>query len=147
MAEKAFVYQYEGMSDLDGHRPCSSDNCGGREAQQKCSRCQCAWYCGKSCQKRHWPIHKAKCLAHAAAHAHFTQGVAFEAIDNYAQAVESYAAAAEMGHASAQYHLGECLMFGRGIEIDKPRAVALWKESGDGGNLHALNSLIWGRGK
>ena len=34
--------------------------CGVRN--KKCSGCQVAYYCGQSCQKTHWPIHKASCL-------------------------------------------------------------------------------------
>ena len=29
---------------------------------KKCSGCQDAYYCGQSCQKTHWPIHKVSCL-------------------------------------------------------------------------------------
>jgi hypothetical protein len=34
--------------------------CGVRN--KKCSGCQDAFYCGQSCQKTHWPIHKVSCL-------------------------------------------------------------------------------------
>ena len=28
----------------------------------KCSKCLCAQYCGRECQKVHWPVHKLWCL-------------------------------------------------------------------------------------
>ena len=37
----------------------------GKSALQKCSRCLCAWYCGRACQQRHWPDHKAQCKINA----------------------------------------------------------------------------------
>eukprot|EP00929_Paragymnodinium_shiwhaense_P081261 TRINITY_DN42495_c0_g1_i1.p1 TRINITY_DN42495_c0_g1~~TRINITY_DN42495_c0_g1_i1.p1 ORF type:complete len:188 (-),score=43.06 TRINITY_DN42495_c0_g1_i1:7-570(-) len=32
-------------------------------ASVQCSRCKAAWYCGKNCQKRHWPNHRTDCGA------------------------------------------------------------------------------------
>lgn len=33
----------------------------------KCSRCGTATYCGRECQRGHWRIHKAECVAKKAA--------------------------------------------------------------------------------
>ena len=32
------------------------------EATLRCSRCKKVWYCSKECQKKHWPVHKARCV-------------------------------------------------------------------------------------
>jgi len=29
---------------------------------KRCSQCQVALYCGKECQKAHWPTHKLSCI-------------------------------------------------------------------------------------
>ncbi|KAJ7816112.1 hypothetical protein B0H13DRAFT_2137155 [Mycena leptocephala] len=47
-------------------RVCEADSCTkmeGREIQKvsTCSRCQMVFYCGTTCQKRHWPTHKKVC--------------------------------------------------------------------------------------
>ena len=36
---------------------------------QKCSQCEVAYYCGKTCQKAHWKKHKPVCIAAVAAKA------------------------------------------------------------------------------
>lgn len=36
---------------------CSQDDC-----HLKCSRCKSIRYCSKECQRKHWPVHKNKCL-------------------------------------------------------------------------------------
>ena len=39
--------------------------CGLADAKLRhCSRCNSVYYCGKNCQKTHWPEHKAVCLEH-----------------------------------------------------------------------------------
>ena len=45
-------------------RPTSCEECGTAEvALRACGRCQLAWWCGKGCQKKAWPVHKQKCAA------------------------------------------------------------------------------------
>ena len=36
---------------------------------QKCSQCEVAYYCGKTCQQAHWKTHKPVCIAAVAAKA------------------------------------------------------------------------------
>ena len=36
---------------------------------RKCTQCEVAYYCGKTCQKAHWQIHKPVCIAAVAAKA------------------------------------------------------------------------------
>ena len=36
---------------------------------RKCTQCEVAYYCGKTCQKGHWKTHKAACIAAVAAKA------------------------------------------------------------------------------
>ncbi|KDR81711.1 hypothetical protein GALMADRAFT_59073 [Galerina marginata CBS 339.88] len=39
---------------------CSAPDCL-QEATQKCSGCKTAFYCGATCQKEQWPLHKKEC--------------------------------------------------------------------------------------
>ena len=36
---------------------------------RKCSQCEIAFYCSKACQRGHWKVHKAACIAAVAAKA------------------------------------------------------------------------------
>lgn len=51
--------------DLDKMAPLMTEEtkCGacGEPAGKKCSRCKAVWYCGRQCQVKHWPTHKAHC--------------------------------------------------------------------------------------
>jgi len=47
----------------DPKRPCLGCKCMFPKSKLlRCSRCKNAFYCGKQCQKMHWPIHKGKCI-------------------------------------------------------------------------------------
>jgi hypothetical protein len=46
--------------NLDPSNQCG--NCG-KIASKKCSRCKTSVYCGMECIRKHWPIHKLKCMA------------------------------------------------------------------------------------
>lgn len=38
-------------------------NCGAHEAELKCGRCKTSYYCGPSCQRKHWLVHRAGCAS------------------------------------------------------------------------------------
>ena len=46
--------------DMSGQQSCYA--CDKEGNMKRCSRCQHAFYCSKSCQKRHWNRHKPNCL-------------------------------------------------------------------------------------
>lgn len=52
----------------------------------------------------------------------------------------------ETPEAAAQYLLGECYTFGRGVAVDKKRAVELWKRAASKGDDDAAQALLHGRG-
>merc|ERR1712224_200548 len=37
--------------------------CGASQPSRQCGRCRAVHYCGRDCQRQHWPTHKANCLA------------------------------------------------------------------------------------
>lgn len=41
---------------------CDSEDCNNKNPQGHCSRCHMVYYCGKSCQKEHWQVHKEDCI-------------------------------------------------------------------------------------
>jgi TPR repeat protein len=49
--------------------------------------------------------------------------------------------------AEACFELADCLMFGRGVAVDKRRAVKLWNRAAIAGSARASQALLWGRGK
>ncbi|XP_043204936.1 zinc finger MYND domain-containing protein 10-like [Amphibalanus amphitrite] len=57
----AAVYDLDKMAPLMAE----STRCAacGEVAVKKCSRCKAAWYCGRQCQVKHWPVHKPDCDA------------------------------------------------------------------------------------
>ena len=38
--------------------------CATQGAHKKCNRCKVAYYCDRTCQKAHWPVHKHSCYQH-----------------------------------------------------------------------------------
>ena len=46
--------------DMSGQQSCYA--CDKEGNMKRCSRCQHAFYCSKSCQKRHWKRHKPNCI-------------------------------------------------------------------------------------
>ena len=52
---------------LPAARRCS--NCGtSDQVSKRCSGCKLSWYCGRECQRAHWPSHKVLCGNGAAYH-------------------------------------------------------------------------------
>lgn len=52
-----------GHSDVPGRMESESRMCAGCGASagvklRKCAGCSATWYCGKECQRTHWPLHK-----------------------------------------------------------------------------------------
>lgn len=39
------------------------DGCFASESLKKCSACQVVWYCGSTCQKSEWKLHRLECNA------------------------------------------------------------------------------------
>ena len=33
----------------------------GKPGLAQCKRCRCVQYCGRQCQKAHWPVHRLRC--------------------------------------------------------------------------------------
>ena len=128
-------------------RPCSAPGCQAL-ALSKCGRCAAVWYCGKACQRAHWPAHRQPCAAHAEADRDFEQGRAHAEAYEARAAVECFERAAALGHADATFHLGDALMFGEGAPMDRLRAIELWKRAAfQLGHWRAKQALLWGRGK
>ena len=116
-------------------------------AASACANCTAAWYCSPACQSAHWPAHKLPCKAHKAAEAAFQRGLAAAAVGDLRAAAACYATATAQRHADACFHLGDAFMFGAGVAMDKPRAVALWRAAAEVGHLRAMHALLWGRGQ
>ncbi len=60
---------------------------------------------------------------------------------DYKEAVKWYKMAANQGNARAQYNLGVCYKFGKGVEKDWKEAVKWCKMAADQGNSHAQYNL------
>ena len=52
-----------------------------------------------------------------------------------------YEQASKLGHANAMFNLGWRLWLGEGGEVDRKRAIELWRRSADKGYLESLNAL------
>lgn len=59
----------------------------------------------------------------------------------HAWAVEKFRYAAERGHAGAQYSLGDCYLYGNGVEEDAAEAVKWYKMAAEQGHAGAQESL------
>ena len=56
-------------------------------------------------------------------------------------AVEQYAEAATQGFAAAEFNLGLCYMYGKGVEPDVDRAMDLFSKAAKQGNVNAASAL------
>ncbi len=75
------------------------------------------------------------------ADAKYNYGLTFEAEKNYAKAAESYLAAANQGHASAQYRLGLMCESGQGVTQDYVRAAEWYRRAAGREHASACNNL------
>ena len=68
---------------------------------------------------------------------------------SYARAVDFYRKAAELGHADAQSHLGDCYYEGVGIHRDYEGAITWFQKAAELGNAHAqyMLGVMYGGGK
>jgi TPR repeat protein len=118
-----------------------------------CARCRLVGYCGAEHQRKDWPTHKAVCRkgefgvvpvlsweqrmlaeAHAAAPASLAATAALPPIPGWnidrdgappSKIMRAWRKAADGGHARAQFRLGVCFSFGKGVEKDAV-AAAEW---------------------
>ena len=57
------------------------------------------------------------------------------------KAAAAYMKGAELGDPVAQYNLGWCYSYGKGVHINKSEAIRLWKQSARAGVKDAINAL------
>ena len=105
----------------------------GDVALERCSVCAGAKYCGRKCQKKHWPEHKGPCKLAAAARAGLGGGIA-ELDDS----IERFKRRAEEGDLDAQNRIGLMLLFGVGVSIDKCEAFKWFKRAAESGHLPSM---------
>ncbi len=87
----------------------------GEVALERCSLCAGAKYCGRKCQKKHWPEHKGPCKL--AVKTRNEIGATIEIVD---KKIAGYKRDAEAGDAGAQCNLGLCYAKGTGrARLDK----------------------------
>eukprot|EP00049_Salpingoeca_infusionum_P015078 m.289075 g.289075 ORF g.289075 m.289075 type:complete len:147 (-) comp15806_c0_seq12:2396-2836(-) len=56
------IEQHQAMLEVCRGHQCCADGCGKYLIRpQRCSRCGCAWYCDRTCQRAHWRTHKETC--------------------------------------------------------------------------------------
>ena len=127
-----------------------------------CSTCQCACYCGPSCQRKDWKNHKLPCKVYCeerfkivealaktdnlnSAAAQYDLGLFYAkglgVAADASQAVNWYRRAAEAGQANAQRNLGGCYRDGIGVEADATQAVAWYRRAADAGYCGAQCNL------
>lgn len=106
---------------------CAADGCTS-PGTLRCPTCLNAFYCGKECQKRAWPSHKAPCKAAASVLAE--QSLEIEKFEGYKRD-------AAAGNVSAQYNLGQCFFYGTGVAVDQHEAVIWWTKAAKNGDAMA----------
>ena len=106
----------------------------GEEALERCSVCAGAKYCGRKCQKKHWPEHKGPCKV--AAEMLALVGGDVEKLDS---SIVRFKSRAEEGDLDAQFNLGCHLLYGTGISIDKCEAFKWFKRAAESGHIESMN--------
>ena len=105
----------------------------GEEALERCSVCAGAKYCGRKCQKKHWPEHKELCKFAAVALAMTENDV--EGLD---ESIIQNKRLAEEGNLDAQFMLGSYLLLGMGISVNKYEALKWLKRAAESGHLPSM---------
>jgi TPR repeat protein len=105
----------------------------GEEALERCSVCAGAKYCGRKCQKKHWPEHKVLCKV--AAEVLSQAGFDVEELD---RDIKQYKIRAEEKDLDAQYHLGIHLFQGVGVSVDKCEAFRWFKRAAESGHIKSM---------
>lgn len=49
-------------AEYSGHKGPKCVCCGQIHDLARCASCRAVWYCGKSCQRSHWKVHKPQCV-------------------------------------------------------------------------------------
>ena len=104
----------------------------GEEALERCSLCAGAKYCGRKCQKKHWPEHKGQCKIAA-------EAVAKVGADNVDENIVYQKRLAEEGDLDAQYALGCYFLTGVGISEDKCEAFKWFKRAAESGHKESMH--------
>ncbi len=121
--------------DADDIQTLCSAGCG-EVALERCSLCAGAKYCGRKCQKKHWPEHKGPCKL-----AVVDRNLIGNTIEIVDKKIEGYKRAAETGNASAQYNLGVCYFYGTGVTVDLREAVKWYTRAAEAGIVYAQFNL------
>ena len=106
----------------------------GEEALERCSVCAGAKYCGRKCQKKHWPEHKKLCKE--AANLLTKLGGDVEKLD---RDIALYKRLAEEGDLDSQFKLGIHLLRGIGISVDKCEAFKWFKRATESGHIESMH--------
>ena len=61
--------------------------------------------------------------------------------ENYPSAFELFSLSANQGNTTAQYYLGDCYYYGRGVKIDNISAVKWYTKAAEQGNAYAQDQL------
>ena len=105
----------------------------GEIALERCSLCAGAKYCGRKCQKKHWPQHKEACKNAATLLA--ASGATIEVIDKKNEDIKKRA---EDGDTEAQWQLGVLYINGTGISVDMREGIKWLKIAADAGSSNAM---------
>ena len=105
----------------------------GEEALERCSLCAGAKYCGRKCQKKHWPEHKELCKLAAF-------GLAKEGgdVDKFDKKVALFKRLAEDGDLPAQCMLGGIYFSGIGVSEDHCEAFKWYKRAAESGHKDSM---------